>query len=82
MMHIVFPSSFAGKETLRCLALALKRMPMGQQSLSFDDENDLTFIGLVCSLFFMSVLQLLDLFTNFCVNYGVLPLKTKYLVSE
>ncbi|XP_060178652.1 calcium-transporting ATPase 3, endoplasmic reticulum-type isoform X2 [Lycium barbarum] len=39
--------SFAGKETLRCLALALKRMPMGQQSLSFDDENDLTFIGLV-----------------------------------
>lgn len=40
-------NSFAGKETLRCLALALKRMPMGQQSLSFDDENDLTFIGLV-----------------------------------
>ncbi|KAM7516976.1 hypothetical protein LguiA_006559 [Lonicera macranthoides] len=39
--------SFAGKETLRCLALALKRMPMGQQSLSFDDEKDLTFIGLV-----------------------------------
>ncbi|KAG5595085.1 hypothetical protein H5410_036317, partial [Solanum commersonii] len=40
-------NSFAGKETLRCLALALKRMPMGQQSLSFDDENNLTFIGLV-----------------------------------
>ncbi|XP_058222026.1 calcium-transporting ATPase 3, endoplasmic reticulum-type isoform X1 [Rhododendron vialii] len=39
--------SFAGKETLRCLALALKRMPMGQQALSFDDEKDLTFIGLV-----------------------------------
>ncbi|KAF8410248.1 hypothetical protein HHK36_002773 [Tetracentron sinense] len=39
--------SFAGKETLRCLALALKRMPMGQQTLSFDDEKDLTFIGLV-----------------------------------
>ncbi|KAI5655174.1 hypothetical protein M9H77_32361 [Catharanthus roseus] len=39
--------SFAGKETLRCLALALKRMPMGQQSLSFDDERELTFIGLV-----------------------------------
>ncbi|KAA8537867.1 hypothetical protein F0562_027553 [Nyssa sinensis] len=39
--------SFAGKETLRCLALALKRMPVGQQSLSFDDEKDLTFIGLV-----------------------------------
>lgn len=39
--------SFAGKETLRCLALALKRMPTGQQSLSYDDEKDLTFIGLV-----------------------------------
>ncbi|KAL1344957.1 hypothetical protein AAHE18_08G082100 [Arachis hypogaea] len=39
--------SFAGKETLRCLALALKWMPSGQQMLSFDDERDLTFIGLV-----------------------------------
>ncbi|XP_043708710.1 calcium-transporting ATPase 3, endoplasmic reticulum-type [Telopea speciosissima] len=39
--------SFAGKETLRCLALAFKRMPLGQQALSFDDEKDLTFIGLV-----------------------------------
>ncbi|KAL1534225.1 Calcium-transporting ATPase 3, endoplasmic reticulum-type [Salvia divinorum] len=39
--------SFAGNETLRCLALALKRMPLGQQALSFDDEKDLTFIGLV-----------------------------------
>ncbi|XXG48826.1 hypothetical protein AAC387_Pa02g3165 [Persea americana] len=39
--------SFAGKETLRCLALALKRMPMGQQTLSIEDETDLTFIGLV-----------------------------------
>ncbi|KAL5988262.1 Calcium-transporting ATPase 3, endoplasmic reticulum-type [Asimina triloba] len=39
--------SLADKETLRCLALALKRMPMGQQTLSFDDEKELTFIGLV-----------------------------------
>ncbi|KAM1022055.1 hypothetical protein EV2_044184 [Malus domestica] len=39
--------SFAGKETLRCLALAFKRMPMGLQSLSHKDEKDLTFIGLV-----------------------------------
>ncbi|KAK4559876.1 hypothetical protein RGQ29_008884 [Quercus rubra] len=39
--------SFAGKETLRCLALALKSMPVGQHTLSFDDEKDLTFIGLV-----------------------------------
>ncbi|CAA0809061.1 Calcium-transporting ATPase 3- endoplasmic reticulum-type [Striga hermonthica] len=39
--------SFAGKETLRCLALALKRMPLGKQALSYDDEKDLTFIGLV-----------------------------------
>jgi len=44
-------ASFAGKETLRCLALALKWMPSVQQSLSFDDEKDLTFIGLVCFLF-------------------------------
>lgn len=39
--------SFAGKDTLRCLALALKRMPEGQQSLSYEDETNLTFIGLV-----------------------------------
>ncbi|XP_057852487.1 calcium-transporting ATPase 3, endoplasmic reticulum-type [Cryptomeria japonica] len=39
--------SFGQKETLRCLALALKRMPPGQQSLSFEDESNLTFIGLV-----------------------------------
>ncbi|KAM0973338.1 hypothetical protein FF1_016694 [Malus domestica] len=39
--------SFAGRETLRCLALAFKRMPMGLQSLTHNDENDLTFIGLV-----------------------------------
>ncbi|PNT49249.2 hypothetical protein POPTR_002G117400v4 [Populus trichocarpa] len=39
--------SFAGKETLRCLALAFKQMPIGQQTLSFEDEKDLTFIGLV-----------------------------------
>uniref|UniRef100_A0A0D3FNM9 Calcium-transporting ATPase n=1 Tax=Oryza barthii TaxID=65489 RepID=A0A0D3FNM9_9ORYZ len=39
--------SFAGKDTLRCLALALKRMPEGQQSLSYNDEANLTFIGLV-----------------------------------
>ncbi|XP_057518077.1 calcium-transporting ATPase 3, endoplasmic reticulum-type [Amaranthus tricolor] len=40
-------NSFAGKETLRCLALALKRVPLDQHVLSFDDEKDLTFIGLV-----------------------------------
>ncbi|KAK9165998.1 hypothetical protein Scep_001189 [Stephania cephalantha] len=39
--------SFAGKETLRCLALAMKWMPIEQQSISYDDEKDLTFIGLV-----------------------------------
>ncbi|KAF5739482.1 calcium-transporting ATPase 3 endoplasmic reticulum-type isoform X1 [Tripterygium wilfordii] len=39
--------SFAETETLRCLALAMKQMPKGQQTLSFDDEKDLTFIGLV-----------------------------------
>ncbi|GJX76564.1 calcium-transporting ATPase 3, endoplasmic reticulum-type protein isoform X1 [Tanacetum coccineum] len=40
-------SSFAGKDTLRCLALALKRMPTGHQNISLHDEKDLTFIGLV-----------------------------------
>ncbi|KAG1341808.1 Calcium-transporting ATPase [Cocos nucifera] len=40
-------NSFAGKDTLRCLALALKRMPMGQQTLCHEDEANLTFIGLV-----------------------------------
>ncbi|KAJ6399915.1 hypothetical protein OIU84_015549, partial [Salix udensis] len=39
--------SFAGKETLRCLSLAFKQMPVGHQTLSFEDEKDLTFIGLV-----------------------------------
>ncbi|KAI9201497.1 hypothetical protein LWI28_024305 [Acer negundo] len=40
-------NSLAGKETLRCLALAFKQMPMGQQTLSYDNEKGLTFIGLV-----------------------------------
>ncbi|XP_008790243.2 calcium-transporting ATPase 3, endoplasmic reticulum-type isoform X1 [Phoenix dactylifera] len=39
--------SFAGKDTLRCLALALKRMPLGLQTLCHEDEANLTFIGLV-----------------------------------
>ncbi|KAK9946378.1 hypothetical protein M0R45_011846 [Rubus argutus] len=39
--------SFAGQETLRCLALAFKQMPLDLQSLSRNDEKDLTFIGLV-----------------------------------
>ncbi|KAK6240021.1 hypothetical protein QUC31_005490 [Theobroma cacao] len=39
--------SFAGKETLRSLALALKIMPNGQQTLSIDDETDLAFIWLL-----------------------------------
>ncbi|CAN6458975.1 unnamed protein product [Victoria cruziana] len=39
--------SFAGKDSLRCLALALKRMPPGQHTLSLEDEENLTFIGLV-----------------------------------
>ncbi|KAL4034345.1 hypothetical protein IC575_007479 [Cucumis melo] len=39
--------SFAENEMLRCLAIAFKLLPSNQQSLSFDDEKDLTFIGLV-----------------------------------
>ncbi|KAG0465912.1 hypothetical protein HPP92_020076 [Vanilla planifolia] len=39
--------SFAAEETLRCLALALKRMDSSQQMLSHEDESNLTFIGLV-----------------------------------
>ena len=50
-------TSFAGKETLRCLALALKRVPLDQHVLSFDDEKDLTFIGLVCFLHTVSTLK-------------------------
>ncbi|KAF3320457.1 calcium-transporting ATPase 3, endoplasmic reticulum-type [Carex littledalei] len=38
---------FAGIDALRCLALAMKRMPSGLQAFSYDDETDLTFIGLV-----------------------------------
>nr|VDC64251.1 unnamed protein product [Brassica rapa] len=36
-----------GDEALRCLALAFKTVPHGQQTISYDNENDLTFIGLV-----------------------------------
>jgi Ca2+ transporting ATPase len=39
--------SYGEKETLRCLALALKPMPMGQQTVALDDEYNLTFVGLV-----------------------------------
>ncbi|CAK9155442.1 unnamed protein product [Ilex paraguariensis] len=46
----------SGKETLRCLALALKRMPLGQKSLSIDDEKDLTFIGLLGKLWTGNIL--------------------------
>ncbi|GMH20364.1 hypothetical protein Nepgr_022205 [Nepenthes gracilis] len=40
-------NSFAGKETLRCIIWALKRIPMGQQVLAFEDEKDVTLIELV-----------------------------------
>lgn len=59
-------NSLAGKEALRCLALALKQMPFGQQTLSYDDENDLTFIGLVCFLFKKECLKLLISISNAC----------------
>lgn len=39
--------SLAAKDSLRCLAFALKKMPLGQQVLSSDDEANMTFIGLV-----------------------------------
>nr|GEV47182.1 calcium-transporting ATPase 2, endoplasmic reticulum-type [Tanacetum cinerariifolium] len=45
--NVTMLSSFAGKDTLRCLALALKRMPIGHQNISLHEEKDLTFIGLV-----------------------------------
>lgn len=51
LCNTVLLVSLAGKQTLRCLALALKQMPRGQQTLSSDEEKDLTFIGLVCFLF-------------------------------
>ena len=63
--------SFAGKDTLRCLALALKRMPEGQQSLSYDDEENLTFIGLVCFVTPAgSAVSFVMVFYNFC-SYDV-----------
>lgn len=40
-------SSFGQKETLRCLAIALKPMPIGKQTLDIEDEYNLTFVGLV-----------------------------------
>ncbi|XP_038886243.1 calcium-transporting ATPase 3, endoplasmic reticulum-type isoform X1 [Benincasa hispida] len=39
--------SLAGNEMLRCLAIAFKLLPLSQQSLTVNDEQDLTFIGLV-----------------------------------
>lgn len=45
---------------MRCLAVALKRLPMDQHVLSFDDEKDLTFIGLVCFLYNMCSFQHYD----------------------
>lgn len=35
------------KETLRCLAIALKLMPVDKQTLTAEDECNLTFVGLV-----------------------------------
>jgi len=46
--------SYGEKETLRCLALALKPMPMGQQTLALDDEYNLTFVGLVACTTFLT----------------------------
>lgn len=40
--------------------MALKRLPMDQHVLSFDDEKDLTFIGLVCFLYNMCSFQHYD----------------------
>ncbi|KMZ56023.1 Sarcoplasmic/endoplasmic reticulum calcium ATPase 1 [Zostera marina] len=39
--------SFASKDSLRCLAFALKRMPLDQQTLSPNDEANMTYIGMV-----------------------------------
>ena len=47
VMILVGLCSYGEKETLRCLALALKPMPMGQQTVALDDEYNLTFVGLV-----------------------------------
>ncbi|EFJ13461.1 hypothetical protein SELMODRAFT_122175 [Selaginella moellendorffii] len=38
---------FASQETLRCIALAYKDVPTGQQTLTEDDENGLILIGMV-----------------------------------
>ena len=42
---------------------------MGQQTLSFDDEKDLTFIGLVCFLFKPNVKFIWCLYQIFALSY-------------
>ncbi|KAL3687065.1 hypothetical protein R1sor_013374 [Riccia sorocarpa] len=39
--------SYGQKHTLRCLALALKPIPHGSQTLTYEDECNLTFLGVV-----------------------------------
>ncbi|OAE30699.1 hypothetical protein AXG93_402s1120 [Marchantia polymorpha subsp. ruderalis] len=40
-------NSYGQKETLRCLALALRPIPHGSQTMSYEDECNLTFVGVV-----------------------------------
>ncbi|CAI5525923.1 unnamed protein product [Closterium sp. Naga37s-1] len=40
-------SSYGRHQMLRCLALAMRPLPQGQQTITPDDETDLTFLGLV-----------------------------------
>ncbi|CAI5971971.1 unnamed protein product, partial [Closterium sp. NIES-65] len=39
--------SYGRHQMLRCLALAMRPLPQGQQTITPDDETDLTFLGLV-----------------------------------
>ncbi|KAJ7565111.1 hypothetical protein O6H91_02G048300 [Diphasiastrum complanatum] len=39
--------SYGQNETLRCLAMAFKSVPLGQQTLSAEDEHQLTFVAMV-----------------------------------
>ncbi|GJP59063.1 hypothetical protein CLOP_g7142 [Closterium sp. NIES-67] len=39
--------SYGRHQMLRCLALAMRPLPQGQQTITPDDEADLTFLGLV-----------------------------------
>lgn len=64
--------SFASKDSLRCLAFALKRMPLDQQTLSPNDEANMTYIGMVWSASFSHDIFSILIMWNVKIIFGVL----------